>query len=161
MMSKVVETLRAGDAEIDRANILTVGWIGRHGTTMAVLIVVGGWGAASGRAPTDGRKCPFAQIRRDWLRARPRYVRGPGLVPDPHTWRYAASMAATLPPTLMPGRSIVVLAGPAWAAVLGPRVQICRVPGSGTPVWSKADGRLYARTDGPLRSILEQGQHGN
>lgn len=70
-------------------------------------------------------------------------------------------MIATLPPTSMRRRSVVVWTGPAWAAALGPQVQTCRVPGSGTPVRSKADGRLYAKNDGPLRSILEQDQHGN
>jgi amidase len=37
VMSEVVETLQAGGAEIVRANIPTVGWIGGPGTTMAVL----------------------------------------------------------------------------------------------------------------------------
>ena len=37
VMSQVVETLRAGGAEIVRANIPTVGWIGGPGTTMTVL----------------------------------------------------------------------------------------------------------------------------
>ena len=37
LMSEVVETLQAGGAEIVRANIPTVGWIGGPGTTMAVL----------------------------------------------------------------------------------------------------------------------------
>ena len=84
-----------------------------------------------------------------------------GLVPDPQTRRYAISMAVTLLPALTLRRSVEVLAGHAWAGVLGPQVQTCRLPEGGTPVRSKADGRLYAKEHGPLQSTFEQDQHGN